>query len=550
MLAAQVASKLRQDPDCATLSVLDIYEAPTIAALAKRLLRDAAALPKVDANSAAEAGTGTEASSQHWRYYACGAAQILGLYAIFGIFSAQWLGPYLMYVTLRALEMPALGALLVAACVLVANYPVLLVAALITKWTVIGRFQPGVYPLWGLYYFRFWLVERVAALAPTWLLVGTPLLNIYYRLMGARIGKNVHLASDSIQCFDLVTLEDDAVVGVDASMRGHAIERGRLTLGPVRIGRGAVVGPRSVIDPNTSMQADAELGELSRLRRGDKVSEGMHWAGSPARPVGCVDVGQPVVRPKPWQRRSMAAAYTLLVCVLPAFIVAAMLPGLLLLNYFEGHFGHWYLVGSPLVGLLFVVAFCLEIAAAKWLFLGKMKPGRFDLCSGVVLRKWIFDRMMDMSIDMLGGLYATLFLNPWLRMLGVRIGKNAEISTASSINPDLLSIDDEAFLADCVSVGTPRIARGTMTLEHTHIGKRTFVGNSAIVPSGVRLGDDCLIGCLSACPTDPAICEQHKHRLVWLTAPATAAAPDKRGHILYRDNLQAHPQADGGSGGH
>ncbi len=521
MLAAQVASKLRQDPDCATLSVLDIYEAPTIAALAKRLLRDAAIAEKepaaADTYGALRADSDADSRIRHWRYYACGAAQILGLYAIFGIFSAQWLGPYLMYVTLRALEMPALGALLVAACVLVATYPVLLVTALITKWTVIGRFKPGVYPLWGLYYFRFWLVERVAALAPTWLLVGTPLLNTYYRLMGTRIGKNVHLASDSIQCFDLVTLQDDAVVGVDASMRGHAIERGKLLLGTVHIGPGAVVGPRSVVDPNTCMQADAELGELSRLRRGDTISAGMLWVGSPARPMGRADVSQRVVRPKPWHRRGMAAAYTLLVCVLPAFIVAAMLPGLLLLNYFEGHLGHWYLVGSPLVSLFFVVAFCLEIAAAKWLFLGKMQPGRFDLFSGVVLRKWIFDRMMDMSIDMLGGLYATLFLNPWLRMLGVRIGKNAEISTASSINPDLLSIDDEAFLADCVSVGTPRIARGTMTLLHTHVGKRTFVGNSAIVPSGVSLGDDCLIGCLSACPTDPTISRQHN--AAWFGSP-------------------------------
>ena len=520
MLAAQVASRLRQDPDCATLSVLDIYEAPTIASLALRLLRDAAIpedLPDADGTGNIDADTAEQAQARHGRYYICGAAQVLGLYAIFGIFSAQWLGPYLMYVTLRALEWPALGALLVASCVLVATYPVLLCTALITKWTVIGRFKPGVYPLWGLYYFRFWLVERVAALAPTWLLVGTPLLNTYYRLMGARIGKNVHLASDSIQCFDLVHVDDDAVIGVDASMRGHAIERGKLMLGAVHIGRGAVVGPRSVVDPHTTMQADAELGELSRLRRGDTVSQGMRWAGSPARPVGQVDVSEPMVRPAPWHRRGMALAYGLLVSVLPAFIVAAMLPGLLLLNYFEGHLGHWYLVGSPLVGLFFVVAFCLEIAAAKWLFLGKMRPGRFHLHSGVVLRKWIFDRMMDMSIDMLGGLYATLFLNPWLRMLGVRIGKNAEISTASSISPDLLSIDDEAFLADCVSVGTPRIARGIMTLEHTHVGKRTFVGNSAIVPSGVSIGNDCLVGCLSACPTDPAI--SGRDHAAWFGSP-------------------------------
>ena len=38
---------------------------------------------------------------------------------------------------------------------------------------------------------RHWLVERLLALAPTWLLAGTPWLAAYYRLLGARIGRHV-----------------------------------------------------------------------------------------------------------------------------------------------------------------------------------------------------------------------------------------------------------------------------------------------------------------------------------------------------------------------
>lgn len=44
-------------------------------------------------------------------------------------------------------------------------------------------------------------------------------------------------------------------------------------------------------------------------------------------------------------------------------------------------------------------------------------------------------------IDLLGTLYASLYLAPWYRLLGARLGRRAEVSTASFISPDLLEID-------------------------------------------------------------------------------------------------------------
>jgi len=41
-------------------------------------------------------------------------------------------------------------------------------------------------------------------------------------------------------------------------------------------------------------------------------------------------------------------------------------------------------------------------------------------------------------------LYATLYVLPWLRLLGARIGKRAEISTVSHFDPDLLTLDRRA----------------------------------------------------------------------------------------------------------
>ncbi len=45
--------------------------------------------------------------------------------------------------------------------------PLVIVFSIAVKWLVIGRVKPGDYPLWGAYYFRWWLVRRVLDVIPT-----------------------------------------------------------------------------------------------------------------------------------------------------------------------------------------------------------------------------------------------------------------------------------------------------------------------------------------------------------------------------------------------
>src|SRR5262249_44593798 len=135
---------------------------------------------------------------------------------------------------------------------------------------------------------------------------------------------------------------------------------------------------------------------------------------------------------------------------------------------------YWYLLLSPLVGFSFVVLLCLEIAALKWLFLGKIKPGRYPVLSFRYVRKWFVDQTLDLSLDILGPLYASVYLTPWYRLMGAKVGDGAEISTASFISPDLLSVGAESFIADNVSLGAARVGNGFVAIDKNHIGKRTF----------------------------------------------------------------------------
>jgi non-ribosomal peptide synthetase-like protein len=140
------------------------------------------------------------------------------------------------------------------------------------------------------------------------------------------------------------------------------------------------------------------------------------------------------------------------------------------------------------------------------------------LQSSFYLRKWFFDRLMDSSMDVLGPLYATLYLTPWYRLLGVHLGKAAEVSTACGVTPDLTQVDDESFIADAVCLGAPRVEAGIMTLATTRVGRRSFVGNSALVPAGATLGESTLVGVLSTTPLSrPGASEPDTS---WLGSPA------------------------------
>ncbi|WP_162163164.1 hypothetical protein [Segatella paludivivens] len=150
-----------------------------------------------------------------------------------------------------------------------------------------------------------------------------------------------------------------------------------------------------------------------------------------------------------------------------------------------------------LVGVSFVVLLTVIIAIFKWLLLGNIKEGRYKVNSLFYYKKWFFDQLMKLSLQVIGTLYTTLYLQKWFKMLGVKMGKRVEISTVEFISPDLLVTGDECFLADSVSVGASYVRNGYIEIAKTYIGNRTFVGNSAVMSPGTKLGDDVLVGVLS-----------------------------------------------------
>lgn len=506
LLAARMVSALRTQPRLRDVSMLDVYHHPTIVRLSQALRER---LPTSEDDTPLNAVEPDPTREIHrvstWQHFVGGTVQLVALYFVVGFFSLQWLAPYLTYTFMMDDEYPVVEAAACALATLVLLYPCMLILSIAIKWLVLGRVKPGRHPLWEGYFLRWWFVEAVRSIVPTSYLTGTPLLNWYYRLMGARIGANVYLGNDGGATFDLLSIGADSCLGADSHFTGVTVLDGWLVIGPVEIGERCFIGTRTVLGPSTRMGNDASLDDLSLLQRGSTIPSGERWHGSPARRVDADSNAnaRSGIRPSVARRFVYGLLYAIGVFIFPLLPMTAFFPGMVAmahLNYHDEYYG--YLIYSPLVALSFVVLISLEIVVIKWLLLGRVRPGTYPLYHSFYFRKWFVDRTLDLSLDVIGPLYSTLYLAPWYRLLGATIGRRAEISTASFVSPDCLRIDSESFVADAASLGAARVQDGQMRIDDIVIGARAFIGNSALVPVGSHIPDNSLIGCLSRPPVD------------------------------------------------
>ncbi len=509
LLAALVSSELRRNPIFENLSVVDLYKFPVLRDLAIALEKKRPATDKMkDIQREVHTPSG-------WSYYTCGFLQGLSMLFIALIFGIEWMGPFFVYSYFYQADYPLIDSLLMMLVTYFSLLPAITFFAITLKWLVIGRIKPGKYPIWGKYYFRFWLADKLVNISPISYFTGTPIMNVFLRLLGAKVGKNCYINTSAISAFDLFHLGNNVSIGTDSHLKGFTISDGFLHIGAIDLEDNCYVGTRCCLDHNTRMQSNSSIEDLTLVPKGSVIPKSENWSGSPAQKTGINAMQESV---PPWSKRNFF--YSVSVFLIPLITMIAYFPGMMVITHFDYSSDESWIMLLPhifLVGVLFVVILVLIITLLKWVLLGNIKEGVYRVNSGFYHRKWFFDQLMKLSLQVLGTMYTTLYLQIWFKMLGVKMGKRVEISTVEFISPDLLVTGDECFLADSVSVGASSVRNGYITIAKTYIGNRTFVGNSAVISPNTVLGDDVLVGVLSKIPEKdlPA-----KNGTSWFGSPA------------------------------
>ena len=124
----------------------------------------------------------------------------------------------------------------------------------------------------------------VEVLAVPWLAgpaTGTPLLSLWLRTMGARIGRGAWVETYWLPEADLVRIGAGAAINRGCVVQTHLFHDRIMSMDEVALGQGATLGPHGIVLPGAGIGARTTVGPGSLITRGDAVPADSRWCGNP-----------------------------------------------------------------------------------------------------------------------------------------------------------------------------------------------------------------------------------------------------------------------------
>ncbi|KAJ7218399.1 acetyl-CoA synthetase-like protein [Mycena pura] len=376
--------------------------------------------------------------------------------------------------------------------------------AILFKWLVIGRYKPGKYRMWSAYYLRYWIVDQSLRIAGRGIFSLHPSLELmYFRLLGAEIGKNVRISKGTkLGEFDLLTLRDGCLID-EGLVRGFCVEReGWFTLGTIVIGENAVVNTYTQIAPGTDIPDNAVYGPHSSS----------HEAPSPARYAGANRTL--VVEPRFIVKAFVAwpiIIFVHLVSSIPWFCMVYLMisetqiitTGLNALEsvvcWFSTPERVLYHALSRIVRAVITPLLQLVLGILVKRILGLNKPCSFSEATQLsLLRRYVNSRLLSQhnlrtAFAILGNHYEVV--SHVYRAMGATIGKRIYWPGSGIFcqDPELLEVGDdvvfgsrsEIFTTDRLGSANVKIEAGAMIADRVVLMPGTTVGKCTVMGSGV-----------------------------------------------------------------
>ncbi len=518
LLMAKFAARLRERMEDIDLSMRDIYMNPTVRELSAHLVKTKGNAAKVERPEKDEYHKATT-----FEYYLCGTLQFL-YYVIF-------------YVPLLALSIELLDFVIVAsslsnmvlrmAGVGVAFLGFFFFYPIVLKKLLIGTWKPQKIKIWSLDYFRFWVVKNAMGTSPMMLFAGTPIYNMYLRLLGANIGRNVVNFSQFMPVpTDLITIGDNTVLQKQSIIVGYKAENGYIHIGPITIGSNCYIGEASVLDIYAEMGDDTQLGHSSSLQSYQQVPAGKNFHGSPA-----IETTTNYKRVEPETLTYLRKfIFCLVQVVLPVLLFAVVFVAARLL--FPQFFGtkmsltQWSTELGGIRSLFsFDVLFFMTAAFVAAIFSGFaailtlprifnffLKPEKSYVLYGVhyILARWVQGLTNSAFYKILLG--DSSYKPYFFRWLGWKLGEFKQTGSNFGLqerhdNPFLCEIGVGTMVSDGLSMINLDYSSSSFKLRKTKVGENCFIGNDIHYPGDSIMGDNCLFASKVMIPIDGPVRE-------------------------------------------
>lgn len=526
LLMAQFAAKLKTMSferlgKPIEISMQEIYQNPTIKRLSELIDKSPLETKSIPENK-------LRRNEQHIaskkEYYLCGGLQIA--YMLFfltynvaiGITLLNWViaSPSMTDFFLRML---GLGW---------AFFLVSLGIPFLAKKLLVGKWKEERIPIWSMDYLRFWLARSFMGSSIFVLFSGSPAYNFYLRLMGAKIGKNTVINTKFVPtCTDLIEIGDNCILQKDCYLTGYKAQDGYIYTGPVKLGDNVFVGQGTVLEINSSMGNDTQLGHTSSLQEQCHVPDGKNYHGSPAietttnykrieDPLECTLLRRLV--------------YTLTLPVLGLFVFLPLV-SLLIYWYLPHLFGPGKNLATIVVEAtnfieLYTTNFIRDVSILSFsllwvgLLLGLVWIGIMPRIFNYFLKEnktyvlfgfhyFFFTRVVASSNSKFFNLLFgdSSMIVHYLKYIGYKLGRGEQTGSNFGVEqkhdvPFSCEMGDETLVSDGLSMMNAEFTNSSFRISRTKIGGNSFLGNNIFYPTGGRTGENCLLATKVMIPLD------------------------------------------------
>lgn len=328
-------------------------------------------------------------------------------------------------------------------------------------------------------------------------LSGTVFWPMWLRLAGMRVGRGCEISTISGVLPELVELEGDCFFADGVYLGTPRYRAGVVEYGPVRLGRDSFVGNHSVLPPGTDLGGDVLLGVCTVADA--TMSPGTSWFGLPAfalprREVIAAD--RSLTHDPSLARVASRWFWELLRFALPLWPLAAWLLWFKLLPTVQAAVpAAVFVLLVPVwvaAGLLLSLGW---VWALKWTLLGRVKPGQHPLWSCWCSRwDFVYVAWQRWAAPIARVLEGGLLIVPWLRAMGVRVGRDAYLGGGFSqvVDPDMIEIGDGATVACAFQAHT--FEDRVLKVAPVRIGAGATVAAGGVVMYGARIQPGAHVG--------------------------------------------------------
>ncbi|CAB9507546.1 D-alanine--D-alanyl carrier protein ligase [Seminavis robusta] len=315
------------------------------------------------------------------------------------------------------------------------------------KWIVIGRYTPQQVSVPSMSYLRWWFVDRLVHAWENWcgfLIKGTPLITITYKLLGAKIHPSASIDS-FLREFDLIKVGSEATVEHPVRCRKFSHwkedEAPTLRFRPVEIGNNAKLLGHA--EPGVSIGDGSCVQKLSSVPECAKVPPRVMALGSPSYQSPTSPQGN---SNRHWFQIGLSKCVLLWVQL---YLAAGLFQvAFVLVSFPSPALDNWRYGSLCRLFLILIVQAILMVVSTipvKWMLIGKRRPGPVRSSWVREAIDWFADYNYHVSWMLFSSLGAnSVCVNLLLKLLGLDVDLGSKV-WAHMFPPsqvDLICIND------------------------------------------------------------------------------------------------------------